>query len=658
MMITSRHTLAGLEARLIEVAVLDRESAIALLDGSLRAARPSDDRISNDWSAASELVEICGRLPLALQIVAAILKAEPTRSLAELISDLVAERHRLNRLQYDYGGAPSVTEAFELSYRRLDEDSARVFRMLSINPGPDTSTSAVAVLVGLQIGETQRILANLARAHLVELASNAVNRWQMHDLLRLYSQQLSEVHADSDRREEARDRLLNYYMRLAKAADQRLRVLSDISVTSEFADRSDALAWFDAETPSLLGMVRLASATARDEITIHLPILMAEYLNWRRRFDDMLAVSSLSLSTARRLGYLSDAGSALTVIGNALREMRRFEEAVAAHRDALVICQETGNHHAAGLTLINLGAALREVRRFEEAISVIQEAAAIFRETGDRLGEGQALGNLGNALREVRRFEEAIIAHQEAVAIFRETGDRQAEGIALVNLGAALQEVRRFEEAIIAHQDAAAIFRETGDRLGEGQALGNLGVALREVRRFEEAIIAHQDAVAIFRETGDRHAEGLALVNLGVALREVRRFEEAIIAHQDAAGIFRETGDRHAEGQALGNLGVALREVRRFEEAIIAHQDAVAIFRETGDRHAEGQALGNLGVALQEVQEAQPFEQAITVLQEAAAIFRETGDRLGEGQAMDNRRCGAAGSAAVRGGDRRPSGRR
>jgi hypothetical protein len=36
-----------------------------------------------------------------------------------------------------------VAAAFELSYRRLNETSARVFRLLPVNPGPDISTAAV-----------------------------------------------------------------------------------------------------------------------------------------------------------------------------------------------------------------------------------------------------------------------------------------------------------------------------------------------------------------------------------------------------------------------------------------------------------------------------------------------------------------------------------
>ena len=52
--------------------------------------------------------------------------------LGELADELANERERLEGLRYDDGSgatAPSVAAAFELSYRRLDETSARVFRL-------------------------------------------------------------------------------------------------------------------------------------------------------------------------------------------------------------------------------------------------------------------------------------------------------------------------------------------------------------------------------------------------------------------------------------------------------------------------------------------------------------------------------------------------
>jgi tetratricopeptide (TPR) repeat protein len=597
--ITSRHTLAGLGVRLLDVTVLDQPTAVRLLDEILRTARPDDDRIRADRVAAGELAGICGGLPLALRIAGALLAADPVLTAADLAGELRGEVGRLQALAYDDGGgtsAPSVAAAFELSYRQLDATAALLFRLLPVNPGPDFSTAAAAALAGLSAGETRRVIGRLVRAHLVEPASVA-GRWRMHDLLGLYARELSDAEAEADEREQALDRLLGYYQTNTSAADDHLKILRGAKASAGVAGRDDALAWLDAERPNLVAAVVLAASTSRDQVALDLPLRLSEYLSWRRQFDDLIAILRISRDAAHRQSSRVNEGTALNNLGGALVQVRRFEEAIAACQDAAAIYRETCDRHGEGMALNNLGLALVEVRRFEEAIRAHQDAAVIYREAGDRHREGNALNNLGAALLEVRRFEEAIRAHQDAAVIYREAGDRHSEGMALGNLGLALRDVRRFDEAITACQDVVVIFREAGDRHREGMALTNLSVALVEVGRFDEAITACQDAVVIFREAGDRHSEGAALTNLSVALVEVGRFEEAIRAHQDAVVIYREAGDRHSEGMALTNLGVALQDVRRFDEAITACQDAVVIFREAGDRHSEGIALNNIKMA-------------------------------------------------------------
>jgi tetratricopeptide (TPR) repeat protein len=516
-LVTSRHILAGLGARLVDITVLDEAASIELLEEALRAARPDDDRITGDQQAAARLAGMCGGLPLALQITAAQLKADPALVTAELAGQLSGEKDRLAALQYDDGsgpGGPSVAAAFELSYHRLDDTAARVFRLLPVNPGPDISTAAAAALANLPEMQTRIVIGTLAQAHLAEAAPGAPGRWRMHDLVRLYAARLSNEHADGDDREQACDRLLGYFLDRTDAANDHLRALPGTSIPDAFTGREDALAWLDGERASLTAAVSMAAATGHGQAALRLPLLLAGYLAWRRRFEDWIAVTTISIDAARRLGDRDGEAAALTNLGTALQEVRRFDEAITAHQDA----------------------------------------AAIFRQTGDRHRESRTLNNLGTALQEAGRFDEAITAHQDAAAIFRQTGDRHREGMALGNLGIVLAKVRRFDEAITAFQDVAAIFRDTGDRHGEGMALSNLGNALRLVGRFDEAITAHQEDLAICRRTGDRHGEGMALEGLGLALQAARRFDEAIAAYQAAVTIYRETGDQYREGIVLGNL--------------------------------------------------------------------------------------------------------
>jgi hypothetical protein len=186
----------------------------------------------------------------------------------------------------------------------LEEVLARVFRLLPVNAGPDVSTAAAAALADLTFSEVRGILRGLDRAHLVEAAPGAGGRWRMHDLLRLCAQRLSEKHADADGREQARDRLLGFYLDEAGAADGYLQALPG---------RAD----------------------------------------WLNTLDT-------SLKTARRLHDRGQEGKALTQRGWALNEVRRFEEAIAAHQAAVDTCQETRDPYGEGIALENLKRARAE----------------------------------------------------------------------------------------------------------------------------------------------------------------------------------------------------------------------------------------------------------------------------------------------------------
>ena len=147
--VTSRHTLAGLAARLLDITVLDVDIGVALLGATLRTARPKDNLISNDPAAARQVVRVCGELPQALQSTAALLTAEPAVTGGELEDEFTDEISRLEALGTPDGdgtSAPSVTAASNCptgNFRSQPSDCSGCCRSI---PGPDLSTTATAAL--------------------------------------------------------------------------------------------------------------------------------------------------------------------------------------------------------------------------------------------------------------------------------------------------------------------------------------------------------------------------------------------------------------------------------------------------------------------------------------------------------------------------------
>lgn len=582
--ITTRDTLAlpGTPWRL-DLDILTKPDAVALLKQIIDELNPGDSRASREPAAVVAVAEACGRLPLAVEIAAALLAEDSDQTIEEFADELAEMSTRLETLRY---GEKAVAAVLGLSWHRLvtgNPEAARLLGLLPVNPGPDISTDAAAALAGVKPSRVRPWLRVLRQAHLLRRFDG---RWVMHDLVRLDAQARATDLIGADGLESAASRVLDLYLETAEAADGHLWALPGEPVSARFSGRQEALAWLDAERANLVAAVSLAATGGYPRHAADLAGCLGGFLSGERYFNDWVSVSEYADAAARELNDPLRGAIALNNLGLALRNTQRFGEAISVLTQASEIYQDLGDRQREAQVLNNLGGALLEVRWFEKAVTVLTRASEILRKFGDRHGEGAALVNLGIALGELRRFSEAIDVLDLASKIYQNLGDRQHDAKALNTLGSMWLEVRQFDKAIAVLTRGGEIFRDFGDRHGEAQTVGNLGLALAGAGRFDEAITAHTQDLGICRELRDRLGEGGALNNLGVVLLKAGRFDEAITAHTQAREIFRGCGDRFREAQAVSNLGVTLWMCQRADEAREKGVLAAEMFMELDDPHS------------------------------------------------------------------------
>jgi hypothetical protein len=175
-LITSRRRLAGLDdVRSISLDVLPRADAISLFT---RTTAP--DRFAGEPPAlVAEIVELCGRLPLAIRIAAARLRHRPGWTLGYLASRL---RHPLPELS---AGRRSVAATIDLSYQDLTPDQQQMFRLVALHPGADIDTHAAAALAHVSNALADRLLEELLDANLLQ--QDVPGRYRFHDLVRAHA---------------------------------------------------------------------------------------------------------------------------------------------------------------------------------------------------------------------------------------------------------------------------------------------------------------------------------------------------------------------------------------------------------------------------------------------------------------------------------------
>jgi DNA-binding SARP family transcriptional activator len=216
---TSRNPLAGLAmtegARLLTLDLPCAASAKETLERGLGA-----HRVAAEPEAADEIIQRCGRLPLALAIVSARAAAHPSFTLASIAADLRRTHGRLDAFSIA-GVADDARTVFSWSYRQLSPQACRLFRLLSLRPATDITTAAAASLLGALPEEANRLMTELTSTALI--TEHRPGRYSVHDLIRAYATELSEE-SDSDAdRHEALTRLLHHYLHSSYAAQVVLR---------------------------------------------------------------------------------------------------------------------------------------------------------------------------------------------------------------------------------------------------------------------------------------------------------------------------------------------------------------------------------------------------------------------------------------------------
>ena len=484
-LVTSRSRL-GLDGAVPLSVVLPTEAdALSLLGRQLGA-----DRLALEPAEVAELIETCGRLPLAMRIAATRLNNRPYWTVGYLVTRLRREERRLGELALD---DRSVEAAVGLSYRGLGLDQQRLFRLLGLHPGADFDDYAAAALAGVPRETAEALLEDLLDARL--LIQRQLGRYTFHDLLRSYAQAAVRAAPDPDL-DDAVHRLADYYLYTADTAAHliqpgRLRVELILAhpppETPPLRHRAEAMDWFDAERRSLLAMTRYAAGHGLDQHASHLPRAIAMYLLLRGQIQDEAALLEAGLDAARRLGDRGAEMRTLLTLVIPLWQVGRFRDALDRASQALDIATETADRRGEAVCLSRIGMLYNELGQYEQALKYNERALAMHRETADRQEQRTVLNGISFALAALGRYDEALAAARQAVAIERELGGESFGAAGLVNEAIARTGLGDLTGALATLDEAAGLARQVGSRGVEAEVAAQLAEVYRRLGRYDEA---------------------------------------------------------------------------------------------------------------------------------------------------------------------------
>ncbi len=581
--VTSRDALAGLVARdgavRLEVGLLELPEAVSLLRALIGS------QVDDEPAAAIMLADQCGRLPLALRIVAERAAARPGVPLADLTAELADLRHRLAAMQAGADERTAVRAVLSWSCQRLEPGAAQAFRMAALHPGPDLDAYALAALAGTTPALAGQQLSELARAHLVQPAGPG--RYGLHDLLRGYGTELVAAQDGAQARNAALTRLFDYYQDTARSAmeagfpEQSQRWPAGQRppglTVPDFSAPPAALAWLDAELPALLAAIAYTDENGWPGHTTGLAAALYRYLDTGGHFAEAISIHTHARRAARRTGDAAAEADALAGLGLVHGHQGRHLQATKCFRQALARYRQVGDHAGQARALNYLGLIHCQHGRHPEATSDLQQAAALYQAAGDRVGQAYALSNLGVVAGREGRDELATSHQQQALALLGAARHRNGQAIVLERLSVLALRQGRFQEATSLLQRALTRYRSAADRQGQASALARLGVISLRQGRYHRAASQFDQALAGYREIGDPSGQAAGLNGLGEVLLATGYPADARSRHAAAIRLAAKAGDRYE--QARGHSGIASawqaagdqRQARRHWQQALSH---------------------------------------------------------------------------------------
>lgn len=506
--VTSRNQLTGLitaeGAHSFPLGLLTLAEADQLL-----AKRIGAERVSAEPRAVEEIISSCAQLPLTLSIAAARATTHPWFSLSSIAAELRDARARGELDAFDGGELGTDTRAvFSWSYKQLDADIARLFRQLALHPGADITVPAAASVAGVTVDRVRRALGSLARCHLIDEPSPG--RYTLHDLLRVYAKELSNVHDLPQDRRNAICRLLDYYLHTAEKANLQLYPgTRPISITApchgtakqEIPDPAAAWAWFEAEVQVLPAIIQLAATTDCGAHAWQLSCMLAEYFQRSGHWQDWAATHQIGLGAAERSGDHYGQARIHQGIGRVSWRLGRYEEARSHLKKALGMFTEL-NVHASEVvsTHLALSTAFERQASNEDALLHAKEALALSVAADDRLWQARALNRVGWYHALLGHPDQALTECQQALTEIRELDDRNGEARTLDSVGYAYHLLGDPERASTYLDQSLVLHRELNDRHGEATVLTHIGDIHQAVGDPPAAHAAWQDALQILTE--------------------------------------------------------------------------------------------------------------------------------------------------------------
>ncbi|MCP3802418.1 tetratricopeptide repeat protein [Allokutzneria sp. A3M-2-11 16] len=587
--VTSGQRLSGIEgATRVPLDVLPPEDARTLFSRIL-----GDDRAQAEPDAVTEVVELCGYLPLAIRITGAKLAARSHWPVSRLLRRLRDERQRLDELSV---GDLAVRTGLAVTYLGLDEQSRRAYRLLGALGYANLPGWLASPLLDLPEDDAEDVFERLVDAQLVEVISKPVEplRYRVHDLVRIHARERAELEDSEQVRRDAVHRAVSALLSTVESlvenlppAVPRLCQTELNSLPSKRNRTPETDSWFEQEEAALITAVERAAELDLAESAAGLAeALVFAWFAVHNRYDGWERTHDAALAALRRTGLRHGEAALECSLGQMYYKRDNFETAREHFRTALALFTEDGDARGEAVALNGIGMVNRELGEHSTALPALNRAYTLLADQGDEEGVAHALYGIGYSYRELGEDQAALRTLNLAAEMYRFVGNDRGEALALRGIGlvhrasddlAAAEEYCERSHRIVVAVDDALLVRYTA------QALAKVRIRQGKADEAEPMLL---ECLRGCRELHDAFGVALARRTLGECYIAMDEPERALAYLEQALTDWNTIRLPVWRARTLRDVGAAHAITGDADSSERAWSAAAAEFRRLGTREA------------------------------------------------------------------------
>lgn len=454
-LLTSRRRDLGMVRRQFIVVDVDPFGANESL--ALFARHTDPQLVETEGQIFSDMADVLGHHPLALDIIASSLTWEPRQDAASYLRRLQEATTHLDTLRDEQW---NVRASLKVSYEALKPNQQSFFAALSVFAGSFNAHS-VAVITEQPHSTAEGELKHLYQLSLTQLAQEAHMRYQLHPLLRIlarehladpwavrhmvqyYGEYTATYQSDFDRIGEEVENIegalaaapgagmVRSFIQLAHAYYPFLRIRGLYASARLYLEQAASLARESGEVQLLIETLRslgeLYEVVATPQET------------------ESLLLEGLDLATQHRLDAKRSAF--LLVLGTLAGRRGNYVQAMSWLQDGATAARRIGDHALLGQILQRLSSCTIQMERYEEAAAYLTEGIAIARTIGSTDAMTQLLTNRGELANRRQDSQQARADWEEALTLARQMQHMERICNLTSNLGYLETRLGRYEQA-------------------------------------------------------------------------------------------------------------------------------------------------------------------------------------------------------------------